>query len=409
VEIWKRNLAVCWFGMFVTSVGMSQIAPVLPLYIKELGVLDTASIERLSGIAFGATFIISAIFSPLWGRAADTLGRKPMLLRASLGMAIVVFAMGFAQNVYHLVGLRLIQGVITGYSTACITLIAVQTPRGKAGWALGTLATASVAGSLFGPMLGGYLAEFVGLRSVFWVTGGLLMIAFVTTLLQVREKFVPSGAKVPSLDTIWRQIPDPGLLITLFLTSLMTTVALYSIQPIMTVYIAQLTKNETHVALISGMTFAAAGLASVLASSHLGKLSDRIGPQKVMLVALVAAGVLMVPQALVTNPWQLMVLRFLLGLATAGVMPALNTLVKHAVPDSITGRVFGINMSAQYLGVFSGSVLGGQVAALFGIRTVFFVTGALLLVNAAWVWRTGLRIAERLRRKQEKDLGGPAL
>jgi len=90
-------------------------------------------------------------------------------------------------------------------------------------------------------------------------------------------------------------------------------------------------------------------------------------------------------------------------------MPALNTLVKHAVPDSITGRVFGINMSAQYLGVFSGSVLGGQVAALFGIRTVFFVTGALLLVNAAWVWRTGLRIAERLRRKQEKDLGGPAL
>jgi MFS transporter, DHA1 family, multidrug resistance protein len=403
VEIWKRNLAVCGFGMFVTSIGMSQIAPVLPLYIKELGVLDTASIERLSGIAFGATFIISAIFSPLWGRAADTFGRKPMLLRASLGMAIVVFAMGFAQNVYHLVGLRLLQGVITGYATACITLIAVQTPRGKAGWALGTLATASVAGSLFGPMLGGYLAEFVGLRSVFRVTGGLLMIAFVTTLLQVREKFVPSGATVPSLGAIWRQIPDSGLLITLFLTSLMTTVALYSIQPIITVYITQLTKNETHVALISGMTFAAAGLASVLVSSHLGKLSDRIGPQKVMLIALVAAGVLMVPQALVTNPWQLMVLRFLLGLATAGIMPALNTLVKHAVPDSITGRVFGINMSAQYLGVFSGSVLGGQVAALFGIRTVFFVTSALLLVNAAWVWKTGLRIAGRVQGGKEKE------
>jgi MFS transporter, DHA1 family, multidrug resistance protein len=133
MQIWKRNLYVCWFGLLVAGVGMSQLAPVLPLYIKHLGVDNTALIEQFSGIAFGVTYIISAIFSPIWGQAADKFGRKPMILRASLGMAITIFSMGFAQNVYELIGLRLLQGVVTGYSTACITLIATQTDNAHAG------------------------------------------------------------------------------------------------------------------------------------------------------------------------------------------------------------------------------------------------------------------------------------
>jgi MFS family permease len=104
---WKRNLLVCWFGIFVTGAGMSQIAPVLPLYITRLGVEDAASIAQISGIAFGITYVISALFSPVWGLAADKFGRKPMLLRASLGMALIVGSMGFAHNVYVLIGLRL--------------------------------------------------------------------------------------------------------------------------------------------------------------------------------------------------------------------------------------------------------------------------------------------------------------
>ena len=57
MQIWERNLYVCWFGLFVGGVGMSQIAPVLPLYIKHLGVENTALIEQFSGIAFGVTYI----------------------------------------------------------------------------------------------------------------------------------------------------------------------------------------------------------------------------------------------------------------------------------------------------------------------------------------------------------------
>jgi Arabinose efflux permease len=397
MEIWKRNLIVCWFGMFVTSIGMSQIAPVLPLYIKHLGVQETALIEQFSGIAFGVTFIISAIFSPIWGQAADRFGRKPMLLRASLGMAIVIFSMGFAHNVYELIGLRLLQGVITGYSTACTTLIATQTDKEHAGWALGTLSTSSIAGSLLGPMIGGYIAENSGLQNVFFITGALMVIAFITTALFVKEAFNRQDKKVLSTKEVWNTIPNKSLIAIMFVTSFILTLALFSIEPIITVYVTQISINTSHVALLSGMTFSASGLASIIAAPRLGKLSDKVGPHKVMLASLIVAGIIFIPQAFVRNPWELMILRFVLGLATAGLVPSVNSLVKKITPSSLTGRVFGLNMAAQYLGVFGGSILGGQVAAYMGIRYVFFITSALLLINAFWVYnKVSTKVAESI-------------
>jgi MFS family permease len=387
MEMWKINLIVCWFGMFVSGIGMSQIAPVMPLYIKYLGIGNTASIAELSGIAFGITYIISAIFSPIWGHAADKYGRKPMLLRASLGMAIIIGLMGFAPNVYVLIGLRLLQGAITGYSTACTTLIATQTDKEHAGYALGTLSTASIAGSLLGPMIGGLIEDTFGLQPVFFITGALLLISFITTALFVKESFIRQDKKAIGIKEIWNSVPEKSLTIILSVTFFVITLALYSIEPIITVYVTQLSKDtSSHIALISGLAFSVSGLANIIAAPNLGKLSDKIGAHKVVLVALVAAGLIYIPQAFVKNPWQLMGLRFLLGLTLGGLNPSINTLVKKITPDSLTGRVFGFTISAGYLGVFGGSVLGGQVAAYLGIRYVFFITSALLFLNAVWVY-----------------------
>lgn len=386
-EIWKRNLYVCWFGVFVASAGLSQVTPVLPLYIDLLGVHEVAEIERWSGIAFGVTFIVMAVVSPIWGHAADKYGRKPMLLRASLGMAVVITCMGFAQNVYQLVGLRLIMGAISGFISASITLVATQTPKERSGWALGTLSTGSVGGMLLGPLIGGYLADTTGLRSVFLATGSLLFVAFLASLLFIREEFTPSENELPSLKEVWQMLPNPKILTAMFVTTFTMQMALMSIQPIITVYIAKLSADTGHVALIAGLVFAASGFASMLAAPRLGKLSDAIGHHKVILLALLASGLLYIPQAFVDNAWQLMGLRFLLGIATAGLLPAINSMVKQSSPDEVAGRVFGYNQSAQFLGSFGGSIFGGQMAAVFGIEYVFFFTGALLLLNAGWVYK----------------------
>jgi MFS transporter, DHA1 family, multidrug resistance protein len=372
--------------MFVTGIGMSQIAPVLPLYVKDLGISDVSSIGQISGIAFGVTFIVSAIFSPVWGWASDKYGLKPMLLRASLGMAFVIFSIGFAANAWQLIGLRALQGAMTGYSTACMILIATQVDRGHVGWALGTLSTSSVAGSLIGPLIGGFLADNLGLRYVFFITAALLLVAFVSTLVFVQESSIRGGKKTPGIIASWRLVPNKDLLVTMFVTSFVLMVALFSIEPIVTIYVGQLSGNIGQIALVSGLAFSASGLGNIIAAPRLGSLSDMIGPQKVLFFALAVAGIVFIPQAFVNDAWQLIGLRFLLGLALGGLTPSVNTLIKKITPGPLTGGIYGFNISAQHLGVFAGAVLGGQVSAYLGIREVFIITSALLVMNAVWVY-----------------------
>jgi Arabinose efflux permease len=168
-------------------------------------------------------------------------------------------------------------------------------------------------------------------------------------------------------------------------------VALMSIQPIITVYIAQMATHSSHIALLSGLVFSASGFASLFAAPRLGRLADRIGPPKIILAALLAAGILFIPQAFVRNAWELMGLRFLLGIATAGLLPSINTLLTKVTPGSVIGRIFGYNQSAQFLGSFFGALMGGQIAAFWGVRYVFLTTGLLLLINAVWVYGTVLK------------------
>ncbi|MCL6627327.1 multidrug efflux MFS transporter [Alicyclobacillus shizuokensis] len=392
MAVWKRNLFVVWFGCFATTAGMSLVVPFLPLYIGELGVHNTAAVEQWSGVAFGATFLLAAIVAPVWGRMADTYGRKVMLLRASLGMAVIMTLMGFVQNVWELVGLRLLMGGVSGYISAAITLVATQAPKEKSGWAMGTLNTGTVGGSLLGPLFGGLLADALGLRHVFFVTGAFMFMAFVVTVLFVKESFVrPSAEELKNRPKLTRRevfarLSNPRTVWAMFVTTFMLQLAIMSINPIVTVYVQQLSPHSRHIALMAGAVVAAAGLANVLAAPTIGKLADKVGQQRVLVTCLAASAVVFVPQAFVQNAWELLVLRFVLGLFMAGLLPSVNSLVRRLVPDDIAGRMFGYNQSAQYLGNLCGPLLGGQLAAAFGISDVFFVTAALLFINAAWVW-----------------------
>lgn len=400
MEVWEKNLWACWFGVFIVSSGMSQFAPILPLYIEHLGVRDAAAIAQWSGIVFGSNFISLAIFSPIWGRLADKYGRRAMILRASLWLSVIMACMGFVTNVYQLAGLRILQGALSGFQSASITLVATQTPREKAGWALGVLFSGQVGGTLLGPFFGGYLSEIVGYRGQFIGIGAMCFVAFLVSFLFINEKTVVRSQKTSTFREVWHRLPNHQVTVCLFITTFILQLALMSIQPIITVYIIQLSSDSSRIALVAGAVFAASGLASILSASRLGKLSDRIGSQKVLLAALIVAGVTFIPQAFVTAPWQLGVLRFLLGIVIAGLLPSINNLIKQNTPESISGQIFGYNQTSQYLGMFSGSIVGGQMAAAFSIRFVLLFTGALLLLNAVWVYFTVYKEKYCLTRQQ---------
>src|ERR1700751_1807556 len=189
---WERNLIVCVFGSFTTIVAMTLLLPFLPLYVEQLGVTDHAAIVQWSGIAYGATFLSAALTAPLWGRLGDRYGRKLMLIRASLGMAVAMSLIGMAHNVWELVGLRLLAGLLGGYASGSTVLVAAQTPKSRTGWALGVLSSGIMAGNLVGPLIGGVLPPLIGIRSTFLLAGAVIFVSFLGT-----HFFIPEEKRAP--------------------------------------------------------------------------------------------------------------------------------------------------------------------------------------------------------------------
>jgi DHA1 family multidrug resistance protein-like MFS transporter len=313
-----------------------------------------------------------------------------MLIRAAIGMAVVMSLIGLARNVTDLVVLRLVAGLIGGYASASIVMIGSQVPREKAGWALGVLSTGALSGNLIGPLVGGFLPQFVGIRGTFFVGGAMIAVAALTTILLIREDFnresdgARRGIQTPS-DGVTSRWP---IIAALLMTAMMVLLANMSIEPIITVYIGHLGVALDDQARIAGVVMACSALGSILTAARLGALADRVGSWNVIIGCLVLTAVVMVPQAYVTQWWQLAVLRGVMGMTIAGLLPAIAKLIRHSVEEHNTGKVLGYLQSAQFSGQVIGPLIGGQIGAHFGLHHVFLVTGALLVLCAAingWV------------------------
>jgi DHA1 family multidrug resistance protein-like MFS transporter len=382
---WHRNLMICVFGSFTTLVSLSMLLPFLPLYVEQLGVASPAAVVQWSGLAFGVTFLGTALTAPLWGRMADRFGRKPMLIRAAIGMALVMSMIGLAHNVYELVALRLAAGLIGGYASASIVMIGTQVPPERSGWALGMLSTGVLAGNLVGPLIGGLLPNLIGIRGAFFAAGAMIAVAAILTIAFVREDFtrpVKRAAATTMAPGGARARNRPAIL-ALLLTASMVLLANMSIEPIITVYISQLGVAHDRLATTAGIVMAGSAFGSMLTASRLGALADRVGAWTVIIGCLVATALVMIPQAFVTNWWSLAVLRGVMGMTLAGLLPAIAKLVRQAVVEQESGKMLGYLQSAQFAGQVVGPLIGGQIGVHVGMRAVFFVTSALLLACAA--------------------------
>ncbi|TGQ73197.1 MAG: multidrug efflux MFS transporter [Mesorhizobium sp.] len=396
---WRRNLAVCFAGSFSTLIAMTLLLPFLPLYVEQLGAQGHAAIVQWSGIAYGATFFAAALVAPLWGRLGDRYGRKLMLVRASFGMAICMSLTGMVETVWQLVLLRLLIGFAGGYSSGSTILVAMQTPKDRSGWALGVLAAGITAGSLVGPLLGGALPPVIGIRATFLLSGGVIFLAFLATTFLIKENQRPQTAKAASAanpKSGWSQIPDKRPVVAMLTTGMLLAFATMSIEPIITVYVQQLIEDQSRVTLVAGVVMSAAALGAILSASWLGKLADRVGHWNVVVGALAVSAVLLVPQAFVTDGWQLIGLRFLMGLALGGLLPCITSVIRHNVPDGVGGNVLGLSISAQYVGQVAGPLAGGFVGGHFGMPAVFLGTSVLMALGAVYNWIVQSRRARHM-------------
>jgi MFS family permease len=383
-RFWRRNLFVCLIGSFTTVAAMTLLLPFLPLYVEQLGVRGNAAIVQWSGVAFGATFFAAALVAPLWGHVADRYGRKLMLVRASLGMAVSMSLIGMAHDVWQLVALRLLAGFAGGYASGSTVLVATQTPKNRSGWALGTLSSGIMAGNLVGPLIGGVLPPLIGIRATFWLAGGVIFLSFIATSVFIREERAVSdvSAKPEVTQRSWDAIPDKRPIVAMLLTGMLLMFATMSIEPIITVYVAELVRDPRGVTLVSGFAMSAAALGSILSASWFGKLADRVGHWNVIVIGLASSAVLLIPQAFVTAGWQLIALRFLMGVTLGGLLPCITSVIRHNVPSAIAGNIIGYSTSAQYVGMVVGPLAGGFVGGHFGMRPVFLATCVMMAGGA---------------------------
>jgi DHA1 family multidrug resistance protein-like MFS transporter len=389
MQVWQRNLWAIWVVEALALVGFNVVVPFLPYYVQELGTASLEEAEMWSGILFAVPSVLMGIFAPIWGFLSDRYGRKLMVERAIFGGAVILAAMGFVRNAPQLLFMRSLQGCVTGTVAAATTLVASGTPRERVGYALGLLQMAIYGGASVGPLLGGLVADAFGYRAAFWVTGALLLVAGLLVLLLVEEQFDPPvKERVDRAGGLWQGLTvvvRSRALLAVFSVRVMMRLGTRIVTPVLPLFIQTLLPAEERVASVSGLVTGVSYLASAIAAVVLGRISDRIGYRRVLLVCAVGASLLYVPQFFVTTPAQLLVLQSGVGVAMGGALATVSAMLATLAPQGRQGAVYGVDASAVSAANAVGPMLGAFLAAGVELRSVFLCAAGIFGLTALGV------------------------
>lgn len=378
------------FFRFATTTSLGISFPFLPFYVMQLGISNTAQVTIWSGVLSSVQFLMSAVFSPLWGVLSDRMGRKIMVVRSSAAATLALVFAGLCQNVWELFAVNTLAGIFTGFSGASMALVATEVPEERLGFSLGWLATGQLVGSLIGPLIGGALADQLhSYRAAYFVGAACSALTTVGTIVFIRERYRPVKAPVRAapLSAQLGEIARHPTLIPLLAIMLLTQVTALAAQPVIPLVVRALVGGGAWVATAAGIAIAVSGLADVIASPWLGKRSDVIGYRRVLIISFIGAAAFTIPQAFAPNFWTFTSLRFGLGIFLGGILPSANALLARLFVPEERGRIFGLASSATFLGMFIGPLFGGLVAARFGFGSVFLLVGVLTLINLGFAFR----------------------
>ncbi|OGO16938.1 MAG: MFS transporter [Chloroflexi bacterium RBG_16_48_8] len=388
---WQRTLWIIFFAQMMTAVGFSSINPFLPLYVKDLGSSTNLSIELLAGLVYSAQAFTMMFAAPIWGTIADRYGRKLMVERSMFGGAIILLLMAFVSSAEQLILLRAIQGVITGTVAASSALVASIAPRKRMGFAMGLLQVGLNSGVALGPVICGVVADAFGYSSSFYVTSALLLIAGVIIGIGVHEEFTPKEALREQGNKVaekWRRILlMPGVGMT-YSVRFMAQLGRMMVIPILSLFALELLPDAEGVNTFTGLVIGAGAATMTLSGIYLGRLGDQIGHRRVLIACFILAGLLYLPQSLVTQGWQLLVLYALVGIGSGGIVPLVSALLANYTPAGEEGAVYGLDNSIQSGARSLSPLLGSAVALWFGLRSTFIATALVFFLGAVLaIWR----------------------
>lgn len=366
--------------------GYTMLIPFLPMYLmNELGV-SAADVKMWNGAIFSITFLIGGIMAPIWGKMADTKGKKMMAMRAGAGLAISYFLGGLVTSPEQMFGVRVIQGFAAGLWSVCLAIATSLVPLDKLGVSLGILQAGLTCGNVVGPLVGGSLATLFGMRASFFVAGSLLTIITLVFMFYIPE---PPKAVLVKKQTENKPrvqlLKQPVVRETLVYVAIAQMVILL-IQPILSLYVAELNHGEGNLIFLSGVAFSLVGIASALTAPSWGRFGQDYGFYKALCATTLLSGIMSCVVAVPQTLLLFCVCNFCYGLCCAGIQPSLSAILASNTDADQRGRVFGFMFSAQQFGSMMGPLIGGFIATYAPLKSLFVVAGIVLCIISALVW-----------------------
>ncbi len=387
MEKWKKSLWTLWACVLLSASSYTMVVPFLPLYLLDLGV-SSANINLWSGAVFSVTFLISSVMAPYWGARADKFGKRKMVIRAGISLGVVYFLGGLVRTPEQLFLVRALQGVAAGFVPASLSIVASTAPDDKMGWSLGIMQTGTATGGILGPLAGGILSHFFGMRISFMIASAAILLATLAVWFFVEEKQSETEPPASTIRDDLKTAAGNSSLMGILLLLMIVQVVVMVLQPLITLHVAHLQGTLEGAVLSSGIIFSLTGIAGIIAAPSWGKFGQDIGFYKILFIALTGAGFVNTCQFLVSNIWQFSILQFVFGLFIIGVYPAINTLIVEHTEMSFRGRAFGLATSANQMGGMIGPLMGGIAGSWLSVRCIFVSTGMMLLISAFFVWKT---------------------
>jgi MFS transporter, DHA1 family, multidrug resistance protein len=376
---WRRNLYAVTAATFIGFTGFTLVMPFLPLYFEQLGLTDVGEIALWSGLSLGATPAITALMAPLWGRLADRFGRKIMVQRSLASFVFVMAAMAYVTEPWHIFALRLFQGLFAGYGALALTMAADSAPREHTAYAIGVVQTAQRLGPALGPVIGGIVAQAVGLRNAFFVTSVFYVIALVAVTVMYDERVVMKrdAAGDQQSRVTFRNILAFENFILLMVVIFGLQFVDRSFGPVLPLFVSELGTSGTQVALLSGILFSLVAGAGAIGNQLCARLLDRLAARRVIAIMCAAAGCGVAAYLLAGNPWWLVLPTAVFGVAMGASTTAAYTAASSVIPSAARGAGFGLLTTASLVGLAVSPIASGLLAAT-SIRAVFLVDAAIL-------------------------------
>jgi MFS transporter, DHA1 family, multidrug resistance protein len=376
----RMNLAAICAAQFLTLAGMTAVLPLLPLYLQQIGITDRDALRYWTGILGSAPFAVAVFSTPLWGALADRVGHKPMVVRSVTGIALTVVGMGLSTSPFALLGWRAVQGAVSGVFPAAVALVSSLTPEARVGRSLAILQSARAAGGLSGPLLGGFLADLVGIRGLFFGVGAIAAASAVACALVLREPPPEERRRADSAEAVgWRELlAEPGMLAMLALVAAYQVTAMAS-WPTLALYVEGLGVERQAVGTTTGLVIFAAGLPALLTATLWARLGVRFGVDTVLAASLIAGGAANAAVGLLAKRIDVLIaLRMVAGVSMSGFIPLAFQWTGSRAPAHARGRVAGLGSTAMMAGNVVGPLLGGWIAVHIGLAATFWLPGLAL-------------------------------